>query len=149
MKRLKVALVGVGGYGRTHVACASQLSLSGQVELVAFVEPRENVAEAGALTAQGVKRYKDYRELFTKETDLDLVSIASPIHTHVPIATEAFSRGVHVFLEKPPAVRIQDLRKLMELATKNQCLEIKELSGRRLNDAVNFIVGRIVTHSDR
>lgn len=122
MKRLKVALVGVGGYGRTHVACASQLSLSGQVELVAFVEPRENVAEAEALTAQGVKRYKDYRELFTKETDLDLVSIASPIHTHVPIATAAFSRGVHVFLEKPPAVRIQDLRELIELATKNQCL---------------------------
>jgi len=42
----------------------------------------------------------------------------------------------------------KDIQEKQE-ATKNQCLEIKELSGRRLNDAVNFIVGRIVTHSDR
>ncbi len=33
--------------------------------------------------------------------------------------------------------------------TQKQCLEIKDLSGRKLNNAVDFIVGRIVTHSDR
>ena len=34
-------------------------------------------------------------------------------------------------------------------AIQKQCLEIKDLSGRKLNDAVDFIVGRIVMHSDR
>lgn len=121
MKRVKLALIGVGGFGRTHVACVNQLSSKGLIELVAFVEPRENIPEVDALKAQGVKQYKDYRDLFANEADLDLVSIASPIHTHVPIASAAFSRSVHVFLEKPPAVRIQDLRKLIELATSNQC----------------------------
>jgi V/A-type H+-transporting ATPase subunit G/H len=32
---------------------------------------------------------------------------------------------------------------------RKQCLEIKDLSGRKLDNAVDFIVGRIVTHSDR
>ena len=32
---------------------------------------------------------------------------------------------------------------------RKQCLEIKDLSGRKLDNAVDFIVGRIVTHCDR
>jgi V/A-type H+-transporting ATPase subunit G/H len=37
----------------------------------------------------------------------------------------------------------------MKLATQNKCVEIKENSGKRLEKAIDFIMGRIVDSSDR
>lgn len=39
--------------------------------------------------------------------------------------------------------------KAEEAKIQAQCLQIKEMSGRKLSNAVDYIVGRIVTNSDR
>ena len=115
MDRLRMALSGVGGFGATHVRAAEQLEQEGLVKVVAFAEPNANAPAVATLRDREIRWYRDYRELLTTEQELDLVTIATPIHTHVPMATEAFERGLHVFLEKPPAVQIQDLRRLIAL----------------------------------
>ncbi len=58
---------------------------------------------------------------------------------------EQEAKGILRASEEKAAKDIQNKKE----ATQKQCLEIKELSGRKLNNAVDFIVGRIVTHSDR
>lgn len=113
MNRCKVALIGVGGFGASHVAAAETLAEEALVEIVAFAEINEAAPAIGALQARGSRRYADYREMLATERDLDVVCIATPIPDHFPMAMEAFDRGVHVFLEKPPAVRIQDLRAMV------------------------------------
>jgi predicted dehydrogenase len=115
MERCKVALIGVGGFGASHVAAAETLAEEGLVEIVAFAEPRDEPEAVGTLPARGARRYRDYRELFAQEARLDIACIATPIPTHFPMTRDAFERGLHVFLEKPPAVRIQDLRELVAL----------------------------------
>lgn len=120
MNRARLALVGVGGFGARHVACARRLAAEGLADIAAFAEPRSDLPAARELEASGARAYVSFEELLAKETALDLVCVATPIHTHVPIAAAVFDRGLHVFLEKPPAVRIQDLRRLIELAERRK-----------------------------
>ena len=112
MHRLKVALAGVGGFGATHVAMAETLAGEGMIEIAAFTEPDDAAPAVVKLQNEGVRRYVNYDEMLATEDALDLVCIATPIHHHVSMASAAFERGLHVYLEKPPVVRIQDLRKL-------------------------------------
>lgn len=115
MNRCKVALIGVGGFGASHVAAAETLAEDALVEITAFAEPSDAPEAVEDLQARGARRYADYREMFAQERNLDIVCIATPIPLHFPMAMAAFERGLHVFLEKPPAVRIQDLRAMVAL----------------------------------
>ncbi|MBI5093927.1 MAG: Gfo/Idh/MocA family oxidoreductase [Candidatus Hydrogenedentes bacterium] len=121
MKRLRIALSGVGGFGRVHAESAQILAKEGLVDLVAFAEPVEGAPAAAELCAAGARRYHDFYEMLAAESELDLVCVATPIHHHVPMARAALERGLHVFVEKPPAVRIQDLRELIALQQRSGC----------------------------
>src|SRR5690606_14198655 len=113
MDRCKVALIGVGGFGASHVAAADTLAEEGITEIVAFAEVSDDLPTVSNLMERGARRYIDYREMLGSEKQIHIVCIATPIPTHVPMAMACFERGAHVFLEKPPAVRIQDLRALV------------------------------------
>jgi predicted dehydrogenase len=112
MDRVRIALVGVGGYGHAHISAVQALEQEGLAALVAFAEPDHTVPAVEILRSTGAKYYPDFEDLLQGESDLDLVSICTPIHTHFSIAAAAFARGIHVMLEKPPVVRVQDLREL-------------------------------------
>jgi predicted dehydrogenase len=64
------------------------------------------------------KQYDDFRKMIDKEKDLDAVVIATPDHTHAVIAAYAMNAGLHVFVEKPMAKTIHEVRFLKELAKK-------------------------------
>ena len=117
MDRCKVALIGVGGFGRSHVAATETLTEEALVEIVAFAEPSDAPEAVARLQSGGARRYLDYRDMLAEEPQLDVVCIATPIPTHFPMAMASFERGAHVFLEKPPAVRIQDVRAMVARQT--------------------------------
>ncbi|MCP4645764.1 MAG: Gfo/Idh/MocA family oxidoreductase [bacterium] len=119
MNRIRVALAGVGGFGEVHVAMTEALAAEGLIRVVAFAEPSDAPPANAKFEAAGVPRYRDFNEMLASEPDLQLVCIASPIACHVPMARAALERGLHVYLEKPPAVRIQDLRELMAVQEKS------------------------------
>lgn len=114
MDRCKVALIGVGGFGASHVAAVDALAEEGLTEIVAFAETSDEPPAVAGLLERGARRYTDYREMLGNERQIHIVCIATPIPTHFPMAMACFERGAHVFLEKPPAVRIQDLQALIE-----------------------------------
>jgi predicted dehydrogenase len=64
------------------------------------------------------KKYDDFRKMIDKEKNLDAVVIGTPDHTHAVIAAYAMNAGKHVFVEKPMAKTIYEVRFLNELAKK-------------------------------
>jgi predicted dehydrogenase len=61
--------------------------------------------------------YQDWRELLTKERrNLDSVNVSTPDHMHAPIAMAAMRMGLHVYVQKPLAATIHEVRKLTEYA---------------------------------
>ncbi|MFL5953935.1 MAG: Gfo/Idh/MocA family protein [Gaiellaceae bacterium] len=47
---------------------------------------------------------------------LDAVVIATPVPTHYSLAKQALAAGKHVFVEKPPAMRADEMNELVSLA---------------------------------
>ena len=64
------------------------------------------------------KAYHDFREMIDKEKEIDAVLIGTPDHTHAVIAAYAMNAGKHVFVEKPMAKTIHEVRYLRDLAKK-------------------------------
>jgi len=62
------------------------------------------------------KIYSDWREMLDKEKSIDAVVIGTPDHNHAVIAAAFMRNKKHVYLEKPMAKTIVEVRKLAELA---------------------------------
>jgi predicted dehydrogenase len=57
----------------------------------------------------------DFDELLA-DPDLEAVVVATPVVTHYELARRALEAGKHVFVEKPPAMRTDEMEELCELA---------------------------------
>lgn len=66
----------------------------------------------------GCNAYEDYRELLEKETDIDVVKIMTPDHSHGVIALAAMKKGKHVITHKPISNRLKEGRIVIEGASK-------------------------------
>ena len=62
------------------------------------------------------KLYNDWRELLDKEKSIDAVVIGTPDHNHAMIAAAFMRAKKHVYLEKPMAKTIFEVRELAALA---------------------------------
>jgi predicted dehydrogenase len=60
----------------------------------------------------------DFDDLLA-DPDLEAVVVATPVPTHYELAKLALEAGKHVFVEKPPAMRTQEMEELCELAEQN------------------------------
>jgi predicted dehydrogenase len=79
---------------------------------------------AGAATSQADKLKADWPEAVAFATpealidspDIDLIVIASPNQTHVPLAMAALAAGKHVVIDKPFAITVAEAEALVTLA---------------------------------
>lgn len=62
--------------------------------------------------------FTDYHQLL-KQPTIDAVLIALPTHLHAPCAISAAEEGKHVFLEKPLARNLEEGKKIISAARKN------------------------------
>jgi predicted dehydrogenase len=109
MKRLKMAVVGVGALGQHHARILSQMD---GVELVAVAENREDVGRAIAEKCN-TRWVADYRDLLD---EVDAASIVVPTSAHFAVASEFLRRGIPILLEKPLALTSDQGRVLVKLA---------------------------------
>ena len=110
---VRVALVGTRGFGAHHLVNLDRLVGEGLAELVGVVDVAEPPAELAAIhhpTLGGLL------EALGEERRPEVIIIATPIDTHVPLALEALAAGSHVYLEKPPVPALTDLTVLAEAA---------------------------------
>jgi predicted dehydrogenase len=93
---LTKAVIGVGGMGQGHLK-----SINPQAKLLAVCDVDENHRKAAlAIGGEGVKAYKDFREVLARK-DIDIVHIPTPPHWHALISMAAAKAGKDIWCEKP------------------------------------------------
>ena len=65
---------------------------------------------------QGCASYEDFRELLSREKDLDAVAVSTPDHWHALISIAAMRAGKHVYSQKPMAHSVWEARQMAKVA---------------------------------
>jgi len=108
---LKIGIVGVGKMGLSHL---SILNTHPGVQVVGLCDATGYVLDV-LHKYTGLATYGDYRTLIDQARP-DAVVIATPTRTHAEIARYALERGIHVFVEKPFCLSVEEGRDLTALA---------------------------------
>jgi hypothetical protein len=112
-KKLNIALIGVWGRALQHYDALEKENV------VALCDINE-LRFAGALARfPGAKTYVDWRQCL-EQKDLDAVVCCTPDHHHALIAVAAMNRGLHVYMEKPIALTVDECRLVRATYLKNK-----------------------------
>jgi len=131
MQKLRAAVIGVGYLGQFHAEKYTKLD---GVELAGVVDPDRNRASEVAAKL-GTRVFSGADDLLGA---VDLVSIVAPTVLHHRISRPFLQAGVHVLLEKPITVTVEEADELISIASDKKCiLQIGHIE--RFNPAVRAI----------
>lgn len=121
MTMLRIGLVGLGRLGKIHAEI-----LSGQisnVDLVAVctLDDKEKSWAVSKLGLSATCCFSDFEKMLD-EAKLDAVVLASPSSYHFNQTYLALSLGIHVFCEKPLAVKEEKIQNLFDILNTNSGL---------------------------
>ncbi len=110
-EKLNLAVIGIGGRGRAN------LDRVRSQNIIALCDVDDARAGNAYETYSPAEKFQDFRKMFDKlESKIDGVVISTPDHTHFHPAYWAMQRGKHVYLEKPLAHTVWEVRELTNLA---------------------------------
>jgi myo-inositol 2-dehydrogenase/D-chiro-inositol 1-dehydrogenase len=110
IRPLKFALTGCGRIARdVHIPVLRRLS---GVQLVAFADAQGEALEATRRIAPGCAVFQSQNEML-EAVEVDAVIIAAPSSLHAELASQAFGRRKHVYLEKPIATSLEEARQVI------------------------------------
>ena len=109
-EKLNIAGIGVGGQG------AGDLRGVESENIVALCDVDWRHAANTFKRYPDARRYRDFRVMLEKEKDIDAVVVATPDHVHGVAAMAAIKAGKHVYVEKPLAHSIHEVRTMTEAA---------------------------------
>lgn len=112
MEAIRAGVIGVGLYGMGHVE--SYLALP-NVDLIAIADVDEAKVKSVAREHGIPQWYTDYEDML-KDSDIQIVSIATPDHLHFEPTMAALNSGKNVFLEKPMALVVEEAEKIAKAA---------------------------------
>jgi predicted dehydrogenase len=127
-RKLRMALVGGGQgafIGRVHVTAAVLDNRAALVAGALSSDPAKAKASAPSYDIPAERAYGSFQELMDKEKALpadqriDFVSIATPNHTHFPIAKAALEAGFNVMCDKPMTFDLAQAEELAKLVEKS------------------------------
>jgi predicted dehydrogenase len=105
-----VGVIGLG-YGRSHIPAFQAHGCR-----VVAVCQRDRAKAQGIADRYGIEGvYERWEDLLEKARP-EIVVIATPPHTHAPIALAAFAQGAHVLCEKPIALTAADAKAILDAA---------------------------------
>jgi predicted dehydrogenase len=64
---------------------------------------------------------RNYKDLL-RDKELQLIAIATPVHTHYKLAKEALESGKHLLIEKPLAANVKEAEKIVNLSKKKNLI---------------------------
>ena len=112
---MKIAQVGVGGWGKNHTRILSHLGV-----LTAVCDAdKERSQEYGK--KYSINHYDSIDHLLEYE-EFDAAFVCTPTSTHSSIASQLIQAKKHVFVEKPMTYLSEDGEDLLKLAKKNKVL---------------------------
>lgn len=109
--KLNIALIGAGGRGADNWEKVMN-------ENVVAIADVDDVRAADAFkTFPKAKKYKDFRVMFDEMANqIDAVIVSTPDHVHFAAAMAAMQLGKHVYVEKPLAHNVWQLRTMKKAA---------------------------------
>ncbi len=115
-ERLNIAFIGAGGRG---LAAIRSLQRRAEINFAAFADVYEKRAVETYKANPAVPRFTDFRVMLdTLGSQIDAVVVATPDHTHHIAAKSCLNAGKHVYVEKPLAHSVAEVRDLMALEAK-------------------------------
>lgn len=115
MRKVGFGVIGVGTWGENHVRALAQ---NPQANLIAIADTNKLRAEMIAKQYNVKKYYTNYKDLL-ENPDIEAVGIATPDFLHVEPCVDAAEAGKHILVEKPLATNVQDAKKIVDAAKKN------------------------------
>jgi len=117
--KVNIAVIGAGGRGwRNFTSFLNKENPEQSENIVAFCDVCDKRAASAYEALPEVPRFKDFRKMLDKmHKDIDAVIISTPDHTHFPAAMASMQMGKHVYVEKPLAHNIWQLRTLSKAAS--------------------------------
>ncbi|WP_430936250.1 Gfo/Idh/MocA family oxidoreductase [Saccharicrinis sp. 156] len=123
---VNLAIVGVGGRGsgnwkglitESYNKQTKERVLNPNVRVVALCDVDANILAGVSKTFPEAKTFKDFRVMLDNmHKDIDAVIVSTPDHTHFAVTMAAMELGKHVYVEKPLAHNIWQLRTLVKAA---------------------------------
>ena len=113
MKKMNVAVIGCGSWGRNHIRVYNDL---GNASIIAIADM--NTATAKEFGERySVDWYTEPEKIFERD-DVEAVSICTPTVTHADLAMQAIEAGKHVLVEKPMTNTTDEAKELINAAKK-------------------------------
>ena len=102
----RIGQAGLGAWGKNLARNFDQLA-----DLAWLCDADETKREEFAARYPHARVTADFAELLD-DPELEAVVVATPVITHYELAKAALEAGKHVFVEKPPAMRAQEMEEL-------------------------------------
>ncbi|WP_323718071.1 NAD-dependent epimerase/dehydratase family protein [Paracoccus aminovorans] len=122
---LRVAIIGAGYIASWH---ADAIKAAPGARLVAVCDPARDAAEALA-SGYGIAAFTDLDQMIEAGV-CDVVHILTPPNLHRDLAVKCLGAGLHVLVEKPVALSVEEVDAMAEAA---------RASGRHLGSCHNFL----------
>jgi UDP-N-acetylglucosamine 3-dehydrogenase len=133
MKKLGLAVIGTGFWGRNHVRILNSIK---DAKVVGICDTDLKRAKQVG-TRYEIEYCRNLDEILSRR-DVNAVTICTPTTTHKDVADKAIEAGKDVFIEKPLASTSQEARKLLSFA-KRRRVRVAVGFVERYNPAVGYI----------
>ncbi len=119
-KGKRILILGAGRIGEVHARALSRIS---EIETIAICDP--NISRAQRIAARYRYQSFDNPEKAIAEGPWDGIVIGSPSPTHLPMVRLAARHGIHIFCEKPLALKTPDIEEAISICDEaNVALQI-------------------------
>jgi len=115
---LRYGIIGAGSMGREHI---ENIKVMGGAVVTALSDPHVPSQEAALAMAPGAKVFSDHRALLDSGL-VDAVVIATPNDTHAAVLKDALATDLAVFVEKPLATTVEDLKSILSWDEKRSAM---------------------------
>lgn len=114
LSKLNIAHVGIARQGAFSVnGCKSE-------NQIALCDADQRNLDAVEKTYPQAKKFTDYRTMLDELGEqLDAIVVATPDHTHAPIAIAGMKLGLHCYSEKPLGHDLHQVRQMRKVALEN------------------------------
>jgi predicted dehydrogenase len=119
-KQFRVAVIGAGIHAETNIYPSLANHLLAKVKTIAVCDLDDTRARRMASFSGAGRSYTDFKEMIRKESpDGVIVCLNGKLHPQVVIACTEM--GVPVLVEKPPALTVEDARRMRQASRSSGC----------------------------
>ncbi|TAL68334.1 MAG: Gfo/Idh/MocA family oxidoreductase [Bacteroidetes bacterium] len=113
----KIIRFGIIGCGRIGTRHAERIAQNSRAELVSLCDIKQDRIDE-LKNNYKVESFFNYHDLL-KNDNIDVVSICTPNGLHSEMSIAAANSGKHILCEKPMTIKVDDGKKMIEAAEKN------------------------------